>query len=663
MRTRATSTTSALLAACGLALALLPAPALAQNALGDGGALDRNLQRGSGGRNTRVRDIAGEIRYQNAIVTGNAPGGLSFRGNVGYTAPEDFRERLGSNDLFPFLRETALPAAAATASRPTASILPYQSAIPGFAPGLAGAGTRPLYVERAGAGAFGAEISTLTSTSSLLTQRALRPVVVGSGRTLDGRDVALAASPLLGLRTLEVPAAAPSPTGATGAAPTPIGAEHPGPSDVPIDPILSEMRALPAITPDTSGLADPTGARLQRQVWTFSGLEPIARGARQPLIPRATDALDLSAPDTLVTTQQRSDAYREVMDRLRLELAADRQQQTEQQPTEPPGERPAGAAAIQADLEARLNELRRRLTGEGDSVPLMPPQEPAAQPATPSGDQQQLPTPGGPPDTSLPTGAQQQPTRRGGAILPPPRVPRPGAEPPRELTPEERERRRERMARAGIRDPMAAALDPRTVEALKRSRTTVRDLRTPSVADNLVYAENMAAGQAFLAEGRYFDAEERFVRAAAAIPGDAMAAVGRIHAQIGAGLYMSASMNLRTLLSLRPELVATRYASELLPSAQRWAEIEGQLRSRAGGEDPGAARAASLLLAYLGYQMSDSDSVRDGLQALRDTAELDVPSEAAFVELLTQVWSEPGAPLPPPPEERGGADAPIDANK
>jgi len=86
----------------GLAAALGgPRLAHAQYALGDGHALDANLDR-FGGR--RVPDSGGFVlnRINNAIVTGNIGGGRGFRGDVGYADAVDFRGNLGSNDLFGF---------------------------------------------------------------------------------------------------------------------------------------------------------------------------------------------------------------------------------------------------------------------------------------------------------------------------------------------------------------------------------------------------------------------------------------------------------------------------------------------------------------------------------------------------------------------------------
>src|SRR5262245_47216280 len=87
---------SALVAAvCGLS-----AGAWGQN------ALDRNQQLGAGRANPARPDFAEEVRFRNAIVTGNVPGGLSFRGDVGYRAPGEFMGSLGSNQGYTFRRDS-----------------------------------------------------------------------------------------------------------------------------------------------------------------------------------------------------------------------------------------------------------------------------------------------------------------------------------------------------------------------------------------------------------------------------------------------------------------------------------------------------------------------------------------------------------------------------
>jgi integrase len=58
-----------------------------------GTTLDRNLRRGSSGVNESRRSgySKDECDYRNLVVTGGVAGGSQFRGNVGYTAPTDFR--------------------------------------------------------------------------------------------------------------------------------------------------------------------------------------------------------------------------------------------------------------------------------------------------------------------------------------------------------------------------------------------------------------------------------------------------------------------------------------------------------------------------------------------------------------------------------------------
>jgi len=87
----------------GLLVAIVTASVQAQNTLDSsitrnatsrqGTALDRNLRRGSSGVNESRRSgySKEECDYRNLVVTGGVAGGSQFRGNVGYTAPTDFR--------------------------------------------------------------------------------------------------------------------------------------------------------------------------------------------------------------------------------------------------------------------------------------------------------------------------------------------------------------------------------------------------------------------------------------------------------------------------------------------------------------------------------------------------------------------------------------------
>jgi hypothetical protein len=159
--------------------------------------------------------------------------------------------------------------------------------------------------------------------------------------------------------------------------------------------------------------------------------------------------------------------------------------------------------------------------------------------------------------------------------------------------------------------PLLGEIDPNLVRILRQTRVPVERLSTDSVVYAEAYRLHMNAGQSLLADGRYFDAEDRFVRALSAAPGDVMAAVGRIHAQVGAGLYLSAAVNLRKVLVAHPEVVTAEYDPGLLPAPDRTLVIIENLREQASDE-AGIGEDAALLLAYVGHHAGDDVSMGEG---------------------------------------------------
>ncbi|MBY0260887.1 MAG: hypothetical protein K2Q20_00985 [Phycisphaerales bacterium] len=82
--------------------------ALGQNALGDGRALDRNLQVGSGGKlpgGGRRDAFADQMRFNNAVINGTATGGKAFRDYSPSGALDRFQGSVGSDDLYTFRRD------------------------------------------------------------------------------------------------------------------------------------------------------------------------------------------------------------------------------------------------------------------------------------------------------------------------------------------------------------------------------------------------------------------------------------------------------------------------------------------------------------------------------------------------------------------------------
>jgi hypothetical protein len=79
---------------------MLAAPAVAQEAVPGGHALDNNLMVGSGGINPPAAPY--DLHYQNNIVTGNVGGLDRLHVDIAYRSPGDYTRNVGSDRLFRF---------------------------------------------------------------------------------------------------------------------------------------------------------------------------------------------------------------------------------------------------------------------------------------------------------------------------------------------------------------------------------------------------------------------------------------------------------------------------------------------------------------------------------------------------------------------------------
>ena len=163
-----------------------------------------------------------------------------------------------------------------------------------------------------------------------------------------------------------------------------------------------------------------------------------------------------------------------------------------------------------------------------------------------------------------------------------------------------------------------------------------------------VFAAHMRRGQELLEEGRWFDAEERFTAALAVRPGDPIAAAARVHTQIAAGMYRSATVNIRNLLRAYPEMIVTRFDEALVGSTERTDRVKEQLRKRSELSTV-MARDCALLLAYLGYQTQDAQTIDDAFGRI-DRIVGDMDQSPDELELtLRELWLTPDAAAPTPP--------------
>ncbi len=504
------------LLAAGLAtLGPTPQPVRAQNALGDGTRLDRSLRVGSGGKNVGGRDFAAELRFRNAIITGNAPGGLSFRGDVGYKGPNEFFGNLPSDELFAFRRDSVYSGLAGMGLRGT-DALQYQFAMTtGNAPppGLTGTGV----IRRSVVASSGAEIPAPPA----------EPRVTGDpGLTRPSLSQELADESGLTLWTLRSPSAY---IAARGLSPTLLGV---------------------TTTPD--------GKQYGVAASTLRGIAPVALPPAEPEAP-ATEAIPPARLD-LPATARPSDT-----------IVKPETPETADRPLTP-----------YEQLTRELEQISER----------MKPEEPAGAPTVEPGAGPTAPAPGGP-----------------------------GAGLPRPLWETWLDELRAQLegrptAREAEEAEEAAADVPFRSSTLELLRTTTSQVRT-FVGDGVdAYSKHLQLGQQHLREGRYFDAEERFTAALSLRPGDTMAAIARIHAQLGSSMFLSASINLRGLLLRHPEVAAMRFEPDLLPRAERLEALTAQLATLTGGTE-GSRRESALLLAYVARQRGDRATIGQALDVIR----------------------------------------------
>lgn len=171
------------------------------------------------GGNFARPNLADEVRFRNAIITGNVPGGISFRGNAGYRDPGDFQARLGSDSTFNFRRDSFASGLGGLGLRGT-DALQYQFT---FTTGNAAtftrggpsgrtlqavrreilAGSEEDETDRAkmrgGWTESAIDFGAMRSTASFAATRGLNPAVVAARPTALGIEQ-IVASPLLGIR-------------------------------------------------------------------------------------------------------------------------------------------------------------------------------------------------------------------------------------------------------------------------------------------------------------------------------------------------------------------------------------------------------------------------------------------------------------------------------
>jgi hypothetical protein len=516
IKTRTNRPRLAITALCaGLAIGFMPGvvdQAQAQWAIGDGTALDRNLRKGDTRRLPASRNYAAEATFRNAVITGNAPQGLRFRGEVDYTSPYEFRSSVGSEVSDAFRRDSLYSGLAGYGIRGT-DALQFQFAMTtGNTPPPSLTGT--LTTHRFGGGVY---FRSATGPKPIGT-------VVSNTETIRRTDT--------------------------------------------VDPFLDErgkglwtLRSTSAYTSSRSYqpaalklFGTPSGDALALTASSLRGIEIVSLG-------NTADLLD-NTPASIARQRARAGAGREFYPALPDGVAPD-----------------ATGLGNQTGLDLN-SELARRYDAYANWRG------------------------GGRPADTADNWRKSVQTLRDYLSAPLPELPDTG--PAQTFKP-----------------VMPEGLSPGDIDLLRNAPGQYESLvlRDPEVVD--AYGQHMRAGQKLMGESRYFDAEERFTRALAFAPGDEFASASRINAQIGAGLFVSAAINLRSQMRDHPETISLRLSEAMLPKAQRLQTIATRLRSNVADERSRIRADSALLIAYIGFQSKNETMAREGVDAFERVAPSD----------------------------------------
>lgn len=568
-----------------LAALALAAPAAAQNAIGDGRALDANPALTSGGLNEAA--LPTDFAARNDIVTNSVIGGRGFRGSVGYTAADAFRDEAGSDDLFQFRADSAWSGVNFVNYNTTyqrfrfgqdANIIQYARVGQGNTSGT----FEPDYSTRAinDARMRLDQLSFASLTTSTQESR-IQPSVVGNMYDPEGNAYVVRASALGGLERTAVNRVGEM-IGLTAYDFARVAEE------------VDKTKTTGVGAPYQSSYAELLASARLGLTPNDARVNPLRLGD----LPKEgeTEGPDAEGGDAVTTGDAELRAIRTKV--------AERYAQMEAAGVISRKITPELDEETVRGVEEDLRALRLYLTGSAQEEGEAP----------------------DPDDATLP--------RRGLGVaksleLPPPVATLDDLDPDRPLT--------DSPDQAVGGDIKVADLKVADIGMVLRHGERIDHLT--SGREETRFAELLASAEEALREGRYFWAERRFNRALRFTPGHPLATTGLVHTQIGAGLYLSAALTLRSLYVYQPEMIDARFAPGLLPNRPRLLDAVDTLAGRLDDARRDRSNAA-LLYAYVGRLLEEPQTIRRGLDVLAE----EVPDDP-LLPLLRAIWlgeEEPG---------------------
>lgn len=598
----------------------------------DGRALDANQRVGSGGQNDGPSGRGGYNRSGpmvtgNQIITGNVTSGREFRGPVPYGDPSNFRGvTAGSFISDRFVRDSAgVPRAfggsgidltrprafygAGRATPPPAGYVPTAGATGGYIPTDSAVAQPNLGLARA---------YSPTLDPALRSSELLMPT-----RDASNQESMLSASPLYGVRVWR---AGESPNDFLAGRRDGRGADRFGADSNSVSRMRDEMNRGSSGNIDqpvgVPGLNDATapGARGSDAGGNRSDQNLGADGFQRPMNttvggPNVAAAEGSVAPGTMQPTLGANPLRGSIAtgQSLRQNLLAPDRQTPQLARLRQAYERQRGAGAT-SDVDA-ARQFNREL--QASRAPAAP--GAAGQPGGRDG-QGQRPAGGGgaggvpssPRRDAIPPGNPQ--------LTPVPDAPQP--EPSAPQTP-------------GDTVPPAAA----PAAPPERIGSIAEGVEAAGLRDVLTSAEELMRGQQFE------EALKKYDVAARVAPNNALIAMGRANAELGASYYRRAESSMRDAVSRAPELVVGQFDLRSMIGAERLQVLVSDLKELAG-KDPKAVR-PPLLLAYIAYNTGNEAQAGDYLSQAQQRA----GAEDALLNAWRRNWALPSGDTVPPPSD------------
>jgi hypothetical protein len=150
-----------------------------------------------------------------------------------------------------------------------------------------------------------------------------------------------------------------------------------------------------------------------------------------------------------------------------------------------------------------------------------------------------------------------------------------------------------RMMNPLLEEPQETLRAGQKVEPLKTLAKTPKGYPTTPFDTQMQQAEQL------LKDGKYMEAVDQYQQALTLQPTNALALVGRAHAELAAGMYQSAAIDLKAVFTQKPDMVSVRYTlNDFIPSKRvdnlMTDLLELTTRPRTGNM-------ASFLYCYLSY--------------------------------------------------------------